>query len=338
MTKIEKIKIKYKEILEELKNIKSSENWKLFADLSKEKDFLKNILDKEQEIKGLEKKIEENKEILKEGGEIALIAEEEINLFKQNIEDIKKKIEEEIKKNKTKEAAIIEIRAGTGGDEAALFATDLFNAYTKYIDNKNWKIKILNLSQNAIGGYKEIIFEVNGEEVYSIMQNEAGVHRVQRIPETEKAGRIHTSTISIAVLLKPKKSELKIKKEDLRIDIFRASGPGGMNVNARSTAVRITHIPTGFVVASQVERNQLANKENAMALLEARILEQQKEEIFSLSDDIKKKQIKKAERSDKIRTYNYPQNRVTDHRIGKSWYNLDEIMQGKMSELYQHEI
>lgn len=337
MNKIDEIKIKYQEVLEELKRLKPSENWEAFADLTKQKDFLKNILDKNQNIKDLEKRIEDNEEIKKEGGEIALIAEEEIISLRKEIEDIQKKISEEIKKNKGKDSIIIEIRGGTGGDEAALFAADLFNAYAKFINNNNWKLKVLSTNQIAIGGYKEIIFEISGEDVYSVMQNEAGIHRVQRIPKTEKAGRIHTSTISVAVLLKPKKSELKIKREDLKIDVFRSSGPGGQNVNKRETAVRITHIPTGTVVASQVERKQLGNRENAMALLEARLLEKQREETISLADGIKSEQIKSAKRSDKIRTYNYPQNRITDHRIGKSWHNLDEVMQGKMDDILKRE-
>lgn len=332
MVNIEEIRKEHRETLEVLRNMKPSEDWGRFAELSKKKDFLKNILDRYEDIKGLNKKIEENERLLGDK-DLASIAQEEITLFKQDIAEIEKKIGEEIKRSKGKDSFIMEIRAGTGGDEAALFAADLFDAYTKYINSCGWKLKILNSNQIAIRGYKEIIFEVEGEGAYAEMQIEGGVHRVQRVPKTEKAGRIHTSTVSIAVLLKPKKSESKIKDSDLKIDLFRSSGAGGMNVNARATAVRITHIPTGIVVTSQTARNQLANRENAISLLEAKLLEKEREEIIANSGDIKKDQIKKAKRSEKIRTYNYPQNRITDHRIGKSWHNLDEIMQGKMEYL-----
>lgn len=338
MVKISEIKIKYKEALEELKNLKPSENWEQFAEITREKEWLKSVLDKNQDIDKIRKKISDNEELVQEGGELALIAKEEIEFFRQDIIDIEKKIEKEVKKNKTKDAVVIEIRGGAGGDEAALFAADLFSAYLKYINSKEWKIKILSSNEINLGGYKEIIFEVSGEDVYSTMRGEAGVHRVQRMPKTEKNGRIHTSTISVAILLKPKKTELKMKKEDLKIDVFRSSGPGGQNVNKRETAVRITHIPTGIVVASQVERNQLGNRENAMSLLEARILKKQEEEGCALVGSIKSEQIKSTERSDKIRTYNYPQNRVTDHRMGKSWHNLDEIMQGKFEEIHRHSL
>ncbi len=341
MIKIEEIKKEYQEILEKLKNIGPSENWGIFAELSQKKDFLKNILEKYENIEILKKKIRENEKLLNEKG-LASIAEEEIVLFKKKIIEIENEIDQEIKKERgkdreSKDSLIIEIRAGTGGNEAALFVADLFDAYTKYANNKGWNSKILNSNQSTIGGYKEVIFEIDGEDAYSKMQNEAGVHRVQRVPKTEKTGRIHTSTISVAVLPKPKKSESKIRESDLKIDLFRSSGAGGMNVNARATAVRITHIPTGIVVASQTSRSQPANRENAMALLEAKLLEKEREEMVATSGDIKKDQIKKAERSDKIRTYNYPQNRITDHRIGKSWHNLDEIMQGKMECLHKHE-
>jgi peptide chain release factor 1 len=230
------------------------------------------------------------------------------------------------------ESVIIEIRAGTGGAEASLFVVDLFKMYSKYALNHGWRQNILSLNNSEMGGYKEIIFELISQDnnIFSKMQYEGGVHRVQRIPKTEKIDRIHTSTVSVAVLLKSKKTEIKIKPEDLKIDLFRSSGPGGQNVNKRETAVRITHLPTGISVASQTERNQAQNKENAMAILEAKILEKKEMEDFGSISEKRRAQIKWAKRAEKIRTYNFPQNRITDHRIKKSWHNIEDIMNGNL--------
>jgi len=228
---------------------------------------------------------------------------------------------------------IVEIRAGAGGEEAALFSADLFRMYSKYAQTQGWRQKVLDSRPTELGGYKEIIFELKNGDVFSKMQYEGGVHRVQRIPKTEKAGRIHTSTSSVAVLPKPKAAEIKIRPEDLKIDFYRASGPGGQYVQKRETAVRITHLPSGIVVTSQTERNQLQNKENALAILEARLLEKKEmAEIEKLSEK-RKAQIKWAKRAEKIRTYNFPQDRVTDHRIKKSWHNLEEIIAGKLEPI-----
>ncbi len=231
------------------------------------------------------------------------------------------------------EAIIIEIRAGAGGTEAALFTADLFRMYSKYALNQGWKQRVLSSSPAELSGFKEIIFEIRGENVFSQLQYEGGVHRVQRIPKTEKAGRIHTSTSSVAVLPKPKKAEIKIRPEDLKIDFCRASGPGGQNVNKRETAVRITHLPTNIVVTSQTERNQLQNKESALAILEAKLLEKKETEDFGTMDEKRKIQIKWAKRAEKIRTYNFPQDRVTDHRIKKSFHNIEGIMAGKLESI-----
>lgn len=230
-------------------------------------------------------------------------------------------------------SVIMEIRAGTGGDEAALFASDLFNMYSKYAQTQDWRQKILDTKKTELDGIREIIFELNGKNVYSKMRREGGVHRVQRTPKTEKMGRIHTSTASVAVLLKPKKTEMEINPRDLRIDIFKSSGAGGQNVNKRETAIRITHLPTKIVVSSQTERNQLRNRENAMAILQARLLEKKQTEEAQAIGGNRKAQIGSAMRAEKIRTYNFPQNRITDHRIKKSWHNLEEIMQGKLDKV-----
>ena len=230
-------------------------------------------------------------------------------------------------------SVIMEIRAGAGGREAALFAADLSKMYSKYAASQNWKQKILDSHLTELGGIKQITFEINGEDVFSKMKYEAGVHRVQRIPETEKSGRIHTSTATVAVLPKPKSTEIKIRPDQLKIDFFRASGPGGQYVNTRDTAVRITHIPTGLVVTSQTERNQLQNKENALSILSARLLEKKQTEEISKLGGERKAQIGWAMRAEKIRTYNFPQDRVTDHRIKKKWHNIEDIMDGKLDKM-----
>jgi len=231
------------------------------------------------------------------------------------------------------QSVIIEIRAGTGGDEAGLFARDLYRMYSRYGQTKGWKERILDSNQSRIGGYKEIIFELSGANVYDELQNEGGVHRVQRIPKTEKQGRVHTSTATVAVLLKPKKTEINISPADLEISSYKSSGPGGQSVNKTESAVRIIHKPTGLVVTCQSERNQLQNKEIALTLLAARLLQQQEESDLSKLTSERREQIHAAKRAEKIRTYNYPQSRITDHRINKSWHNLENIINGDLTPI-----
>jgi peptide chain release factor 1 len=230
---------------------------------------------------------------------------------------------------------IVEIRAGTGGEEAALFAADLFRMYSKYANSKNWKIAVLDCHYSDLGGIKQIVFELKNEDVFSKMKYEGGVHRVQRIPKTEKAGRIHTSTTSVAILPKPKETEIKINPNDLKIDFYKSSGPGGQYVNKRMTAVRITHLPTGLTVTSQTERNLTQNKENALSILKARLLDKKEIEELEKLGEKRKAQIKRAMRAEKIRTYNFPQDRVTDHRIKKSWHHIEGIMAGKLDPVVQ---
>jgi len=231
------------------------------------------------------------------------------------------------------QAIIIEIRAGAGGQEACLFVGDLFRMYSKYGQSQSWQQKILDSHPAELGGFKEIVFELRGHNVFQKMKWEGGVHRVQRIPATEKGGRIHTSTASVAVLPKPQKTEIKINPADLKVDSYKASGPGGQYVNKRMTAVRITHLPSGIVVNSQTERNLLQNKENALAILEAKIQEK-KETAESEKISVERRaQIHAAQRAEKIRTYNFPQDRLTDHRIKKSWHNLEKIMDGNLEKI-----
>jgi len=233
------------------------------------------------------------------------------------------------------ESIIFEIRAGVGGEEAALFARDLFRMYSKYAQIEGWQQKILDSHPTDLGGVKEIIFKLEGEDVFSKMKYEAGVHRVQRIPKTEKTGRIHTSTVSVAVLPMPKGAEIKINPQDLKIDFYKASGPGGQYVNKRMTAVRITHLPTGIVVTSQTERSQQQNKENAISILEAKLFEKKKKEEIEKLGKERKNQIGWAKRAEKIRTYNFPQDRVTDHRIKKTWRNIENILEGKLTSIIE---
>lgn len=229
-----------------------------------------------------------------------------------------------------KQSVIIEIRAGTGGDEAGLFVRDLYRMYSKYATSQGWRERILDSNVSDVGGFKEIVFELQGPGAFDQMQYESGVHRVQRIPKTEKQGRVHTSTVTIAVLEKPQKMDISINPSDLRIDTYRSSGAGGQHVNKTESAIRITHKPSGLVVTSQTERSQLQNKENAMALLAARLLQAQQEADSSKLTEARRAQIGWAKRSEKTRTYNYPQNRITDHRIEKSWHNLEDIVNGNL--------
>lgn len=229
-----------------------------------------------------------------------------------------------------KQSAILEIRAGQGGDEAGLFASDLYRMYSRYGQSKGWKEKVLDSNRSDVGGYKEIVFELTGDGVYDELQNEGGVHRVQRIPKTEKQGRVHTSTATVAILLKPKKTEFSINPSDLEISTYKSSGPGGQYVNKTESAIRIVHKPSGLTVTCQSERNQVQNKEAAMALLSARLLQRQEEADLSSLSAERRDQIGWAKRSEKMRTYNFPQDRVTDHRINKSWHDIESIMDGKI--------
>jgi len=233
---------------------------------------------------------------------------------------------------KTK-GVILEIRAGAGGEEAAIFAADLFRLYTKYAQSQGWNFSILDSNRTSLGGLKEVSVEINGLDAFAYLKNESGVHRVQRIPKTEKSGRIHTSTATVAVLPKVEAVEVKINPSDLKIDVARSSGPGGQNVNKLETAVRITHLPTGLTVFCQNERSQSQNREKAMEIIRAKLFDlKQKEQLSQITAE-RRQQIGTADRSEKIRTYNFPQNRITDHRIGKSWHDLEAIMEGKLDAI-----
>ena len=339
MEALDAVKKEYQELLNQLSDPELISDPEKFEELTRKKEPIEKILEKEQLIETLKAQIDENKNIIRsqEEPELTSLAESEIGQLQEKIISIQAEIKESLAASKTREsrAVIMEIRAGTGGDEAAIFAADLFRMYSKYAEKQGWQAKVLDSHETSLGGFKEIIFEIRGGDVWGEMRNEAGVHRVQRIPATEKSGRVHTSTASVAVLLKPKKTELKIRPEELKIDLFRSSGPGGQNVNKRETAVRITHLPSGLSVASQTERNQLENRENAMGILQARLLERMQEESSQAVSGERRGQIGSAKRAEKIRTYNFSQDRLTDHRIKKSWHNLEKIMAGGLEPIIE---
>jgi len=228
---------------------------------------------------------------------------------------------------------IVEIRAGTGGDEAGLFAADLYRMYTRYAEAKRWKLEVITASNTELGGFKEIIFSLSGKEVYGTMRYESGGHRVQRVPETESGGRIHTSAVTVAVLPEAEDTDIQINAEDLRVDVYRSGGPGGQSVNTTDSAVRITHLPTGMVVICQDEKSQLKNKAKALRVLKARLFEAEEQRKAAERASARKSQIGSGDRSERIRTYNFPQNRVTDHRINLTIYKLDSFMQGEIGEM-----
>jgi peptide chain release factor 1 len=328
----------YDQLLNQLSDPGLISDWEKFETLNKRKSYLEKLLEKETQIKEIGGKIEENRLITvsEEDAELTSLAEIEIGQLKTQKETLERELEELVKsesKPSGPEAIVVEIRGGTGGEEAALFAGDLYRMYNRYAQTNGWNQKVLNSNQTELGGYKEIIFELKGKNAWNAMKYEGGVHRIQRIPETEKNGRIHTSTATVAVLPKPKKSEFVIRPDEIRIEFCRSSGPGGQFVNKRESAVRITHIPTGLAVFSQTERNQLQNRENAMALLEYRLQEKKTQDEEAAFGGARKEQIGGGERSEKIRTYNIPQDRLTDHRIKKSWHDLESIFNGEISDI-----
>jgi len=238
--------------------------------------------------------------------------------------------------NQKYNAVIMEIRAGVGGDEAALFASDLARMYTRFAQTKGWKVNVLDSSLTEIGGTKDTTMEISGEGAYALLENEAGVHRVQRIPTTEKQGRIHTSTATVAVLAKPSSTEINIRPQDIRSEYYKASGAGGQYVNKRMSAIRIIHVPTGEVVTCQTERSLQQNKESALSILAARLLSKQKQDLEKQMGGARRAQIGTAMREEKMRTYNFPQDRVTDHRINKSWHDIESIMEGKIEKMVKN--
>ncbi len=339
IVRLQKLKEKFERINQQLSDPEFLNDREKIIALSRERSELENIILAYDKYNSVLKNIEDNKEIIDSGldAELTELAENELN----DLETQKEKLEEEIKylllpkdPNDNKDI-IMEIRAGTGGEEAALFAGDLFRMYSRYTEIKSWKIELIDLNDTGLGGIKEVVFSISGEGAYGEFKFESGVHRVQRVPTTETNGRVHTSAASVAVLPEAEDVQIDINPNDLRIDIFRSGGAGGQNVNKVETAVRITHIPTGIVVQCQDERSQLKNRQKAMKVLRARLYDvKQKEQNAEISAQ-RKSMVRSGDRSDKIRTYNFPQNRVTDHRIGLTLYNLNNIMEGDLKELIE---
>jgi peptide chain release factor 1 len=334
---LEKVQERYSELTLLLSDPQVLQDPNRYKKIAKEQSELTEIVELYSQLKQVLKQMEEYEKI-KSGSkdkELVELAEAELEESKEK----KKKLEEKLKlllipkdPNDSKNT-IVEIRAGTGGEEAALFAADLYRMYSKYSEKKGWRTEILSSNPTGLGGFKEIIFSVEGDKVYKNLKYESGVHRVQRVPKTEASGRIHTSAASVAVLPEAEEVDIEIKTEDLKIDVFRSSGPGGQSVNTTDSAVRITHLPTNTVVTCQDEKSQLKNKNKAFKVLRARLLDkaliEQEEKIARQ----RKSMVKTGDRSEKIRTYNFPQNRITDHRIGLTLYRLEDVLSGDMDEL-----
>jgi peptide chain release factor 1 len=336
MNDLQKIKDEYREISEKLTDPELINKWDEFQELSKRRAALEKIAKKAEELDEIKERIEENNQIISsQEDELASLAQEELNSLMQKKEAFEKELQAlfEDQTEDIPDAFIMEVRPGTGGEEASLFARNLLDMYTTYAEQKGWKCTILDLNDTEVGGVREASVEFKGKEAFRSLRYEAGVHRVQRIPTTEKAGRIHTSTASIAILPTPTKSEIVLNPGELKIDTFNSSGPGGQNVNKRQTAVRVTHLPSGLVVASQASRNQQKNREFALSLLAARLLQQKEEAAGAKMAGDRKGQIGTADRSEKIRTYNFPQDRITDHRTKQSWHGIEKILAGDLDPI-----
>jgi peptide chain release factor 1 len=331
LDKLVGIENRYTEINQELEKV--GEDYQRATELGKERAELEPLVSKANEYRQVLAKLDQARELVEsEDEDMRQLAQAEIDELQPQAEGLEAEIKTMLVPTDPRDArnVIVEIRAGTGGDEAGLFAADLFRMYTRYAERRNWKYEVLSASETGIGGYKEIIFQIKGKGAYSRLKYESGVHRVQRVPVTESQGRIHTSTVTVAVLAEVEDIEVNIPESDVRIDIYRSAGAGGQNVQKNSTAVRLTHIPTGIVVACQDERSQLQNRLRAMSILRARLFEIEEQKREQELEETRRSQVGMGERSEKIRTYNYPQSRVTDHRINISSYNLPAQMDGDL--------
>ncbi len=338
--KLKAIKDKYDKINEQLSDPAILSDQSKYIALGKERMQIVEIVEAFNEYETLIKNLEGNKEIIdtSDDKELLEIAESELEELKEKQINLEEKIKFLLipKDPDDDKSVIVEVRAGTGGEEAGLFAADLYRMYSRYADLRGWKREVIDISDTGgLGGIKEAVFSLIGSGVYGDLKFESGVHRVQRVPATEASGRVHTSAASVAVLPEVEDVEVDINPSDLRIDVYRSGGAGGQNVNKVETAIRITHLPTGLVVQCQDERSQLKNRQKAMKVLKARLYDMKLQEQNKEIAQQRKSMVKSGDRSEKIRTYNYPQNRVTDHRIGLTLYNLSEVMEGELDELVE---
>ena len=335
--RLEDLLIRMEEILSELQEPDVANDQKRFRKLMKEQNDLSPIVEAYKEYKTCKQTIEDSLQMLEEESdeEMRELAKEQLNDAKARVEELERELKILLlpKDPNDDKNVIVEIRAGAGGDEAALFAAEIYRMYLHYAESKRWKVELVECEEIGIGGMKNVTFMINGNGAYSVMKYESGVHRVQRVPETESGGRIHTSTITVAVMPEAEEVDIQIDEKDIRIDVMRASGNGGQCVNTTDSAVRLTHYPTGIVIYSQTEKSQLQNKDKAFALLRAKLYDLECQKQHDAEAEARKSQIGTGDRSEKIRTYNFPQGRVTDHRIGLTLYKLDKIMNGDIQEI-----
>ncbi|MDR0383499.1 MAG: peptide chain release factor 1 [Spirochaetaceae bacterium] len=334
---LESLLKRYDEVKRLIEDPELIKNQNKYRETMKEYSRLGEIAESQNEIEGLLERIAGTKQIINDEDE------DMKELAREELRDLEARLNAAREKQKLLliprdpldgKNIIMEIRAGTGGDEAALFVADLFRMYSRFAETKGWKFEIMNVNETGLGGYKEIIFSISGDNVYENLRYESGAHRVQRVPVTESSGRIHTSAVTVAVLPEADETEIDIRPDDLRIDVMRAGGPGGQCVNTTDSAVRITHLPSGLTVHCQDEKSQLKNKAKAMRILRARIFEMEEAKAQAERSEARKNQVGSGDRSERIRTYNFPQNRLTDHRINLTLYKLDLVMQGEVAELF----
>lgn len=337
--KLEQVKERFEEVTTAMSDPSVYDDPDRYTELTKEHSDLKELVELYDAWKDTKNQIKGNKELIEDGedAEITEMAKAENEELKPRLEQLEEDIKFKLipKDPDDSKNVIVELRAGTGGDEAAIFVGDLFDMYRRYSDKKGWKLNLLSISESVKGGYKELTFGLEGDEVYGTMKYESGVHRVQRVPETETQGRVHTSAASVAVLPEVEDVDVEINTADLRVDTFRASGAGGQHVNKTDSAVRITHEPSGVVVECQQERSQHKNKNKAMKMLRSKLYEMKEEKQRKERDKERQSQISTGDRSAKIRTYNFPQSRITDHRINLTVYNLEDVMKGEIEEIIE---
>ena len=337
--KLEELKLRFAEVEKALSDPDVMKDQNTYRELMREHAGLRETVEVYGRYTGTVRQLQDAKELVEEETDKAIreMAQEEL----LELEAEQEKLTERLKillipKDPMDEKDIImEIRAGTGGDEAALFAADLYRMYSKFAEDKGWKLEIMSSNDTGIGGFKEIIYSISGKDVYANLRYESGGHRVQRVPETESGGRIHTSAVTVAVLPEAEETDIDIKQEELKIDVYRSSGPGGQSVNTTDSAVRITHLPTGLVVTCQDEKSQHKNKAKALTVLRARLLDRLEQEQHDKMSQSRKSQVGSGDRSERIRTYNFPQGRLTDHRINLTLYKLEVIMNGKLDEVIE---